>query len=69
MSSAGGAAKALQVKHFGLGSHHKVVFGENILASRAAGGVKPEIGEKIVILLNEMISDLQDKGIGTYLGL
>ena len=51
MSSAGGAAKALQVEHFGLGSHHKVVFGENILASRAAGGVKPEIGEKIVRLV------------------
>ena len=47
MSSAGGAAKALQVEHFGLGSHHKIVFGENILAGRAASRVKPEIGEKI----------------------
>ena len=54
MSSARGAAKALQVEHFGLGSHHKIVFGENILAGRAAGGVKPKIGKykyKIVIII------------------
>ena len=31
MSPAGGAAKALQVEHFGLGSHHKIVFGENFM--------------------------------------
>ena len=71
MSSAGGAAKALQVEHFGLGSHHKVVFGENILASRAAGGVKPEIGEKIVILLDltqwiGVISELMIKVAAIY---
>ena len=49
MSSAGGAAKALQVEHFGLGSHHKIVFGENILAGRAAGGVESET-EKMITL-------------------
>ena len=55
MSSARGAAKALQVEHFGLGSHHKIVFGENILAGRAAGGVKPKIGKLIqkIVLMNK----------------
>ena len=49
MSPAGGAAKTLQVEHFGFGSHHKIVFGENILAGRAAGGVESET-EKMITL-------------------
>ena len=37
-----GAAKALEVEHFRLGSHHEIVLGEDGLAGRTAGAVQSE---------------------------
>ena len=42
MPPTGSTAKALQMEHFSLSSHHEVIFGKNILTRRAACTVKPE---------------------------
>ena len=39
VSGAGGTAKALEMKHFGLCSHNKIVLGKNSPTGRALGAV------------------------------
>jgi len=40
--STGSTAKALEMKHFGLSSHNKIVLGKYSAAGRALGAVQPE---------------------------
>ena len=44
MPGAGRTTKAVEMKHFGLCSHNKIIFPENSVAGRALGAVQP--GEK-----------------------
>ena len=41
MPGAGSTTEAVEMKHFGLRSHNKIIFPKNPIAGRALGAVEP----------------------------